>query len=89
MTRATLPEWPRGMNVELAAAYVGLSPGTFRSGVEAGMWPEPMRIGKRTIWDRARLDEAVDKLSGRGQVDRTDTISKAITRYGENRAQRR
>jgi hypothetical protein len=71
-----IPEgaWPRGLSADEAAAYVGLSRNTFLRQVEEGLWPDPIKIGKRTsrhreiagrvIWDRHRLDLALDQLSG-------------------------
>jgi hypothetical protein len=66
MTRARIPygAWPRGLPEELAAFYVGETPSAFRDGVKAGEWPEPKRRGKRNVWDRTLLDQAMDKHSG-------------------------
>ena len=55
---------PRGLSLEEAAAYVGLSPGRFLVDVEAGRYPPPTRHGKRQVWDRRALDRAMDTLSG-------------------------
>ena len=60
---AALPNWPRLLSVELAAAYVGVSKTTFLVGV-GNTWPRPIRHGKRALWDRARLDRTVDAMSG-------------------------
>lgn len=60
------PNWPRGLSEEQAAAYVGVSVGTFRSEVAAGIWPPPDRRGpdgKRKVWDRTLLDRAFDRRS--------------------------
>ncbi|MEK9967773.1 MAG: hypothetical protein VW600_01470 [Ferrovibrio sp.] len=60
------PTWPRGLSEEQAAAYVGVSVGTFRSEVEAGIWPPADRRGpegKRKVWDRTLLDQAFDRRS--------------------------
>jgi predicted DNA-binding transcriptional regulator AlpA len=61
---APLPHWPRLLSDDLAAAYVGLSVTTFRERVGLGKLPKPVRIGKRTLWDRRMLDRQVDALSG-------------------------
>ncbi len=55
-----LPHWPRWLNQRGAAAYLGVSPGTFRTEYLAGVWPDPMR-GR--LWDRKALDAASDRLS--------------------------
>ena len=61
---------PRGLSLDLAAAYVGLTPKVFLDDVKAGRFPQPSRHGKadsrkpqRTVWDRDALDRAMDKLS--------------------------
>ena len=64
MIHARLPAWPRLLSVELAAAYLSISRAHFLDGVKAGRWPAPIRHGKRTLWDRQRLDGLVDVLSG-------------------------
>ncbi len=64
MTRpAHMPHgaWPRGLNYELAAAYRGVSPNTFRAMVKAGTMPKPETCGQRKIFDRHRIDEAWDR----------------------------
>ena len=64
MTRsAHMPHgaWPRGLGVDQAAPYVGVSRNKFRSEVKAGLWPKPETRGGRKIWDRHRLDEAWDR----------------------------
>lgn len=62
---------PRGIKLEEAAAYVGLSPSAFEDAVKAGRFPQPLRFGgsdrkaARKVWDKAALDDAMDVLSGR------------------------
>ena len=51
-------QWPRGLNAEQAAVYVGVSCNTFLSEVKAGLWPKAQDRGKRKIWDRVKIDEA-------------------------------
>jgi hypothetical protein len=61
-----LPFWPRGLSQEQAAAYVGVSSGTFLEEVEAGIWPAGQRRGPRggrVVWDRKQLDLRYDGLS--------------------------
>lgn len=57
-----LPEWPRLLSEPEAAAYVGLSVNTFRGNV-GKIFPAPVYIGHRKLYDRLALDEAVDTLS--------------------------
>lgn len=65
MGSANLPNWPRRLSAELAAAYLGISKTTLLTGVGSRRYPEPMRDGKRVLWDRETLDEWVDAASGR------------------------
>ncbi len=60
-----LPHWPRLLSADLAAGYVGIGETNFLAGVEAGRWPKPIAYGRRHLWDRLALDEAVDRLSGK------------------------
>jgi len=56
--------WPRGLNADQAAAYVGLKRTKFLDEVKAGIWPAPLKFfGKRTVWDRHLLDRALDNLA--------------------------
>jgi hypothetical protein len=59
MNRPTLPDWPRLMGEDMAAAYVSLSATTLR---EKG--PAPARLGKRKLYDRHDLDRWADRLAG-------------------------
>jgi len=36
---AGMPDWPRWLTTDLAAAYVGASETKFREEVDAGLWP--------------------------------------------------
>jgi len=53
---------PRGLSREQAAAYVGVSVGTFDAMVEDGRMPAPKVINRRQVWDRHALDAAFDAL---------------------------
>ncbi len=55
---------PRGLSREQANRYVGLSGGTFRRLVEEGVLPTALPFGRRRVWDRRALDQALDRLSG-------------------------
>lgn len=59
LDRSVLPEWPRLMSEDLAAAYLSIGKTMLR---EQG--PEPQRIGHRVVWDRKALDRWADVLSG-------------------------
>lgn len=61
----SLPNWPRLLSAEFAASYVGIGETSFLAGVSRGDWPKPLRLGRRTVWDRAVLDERVDQIGGR------------------------
>jgi predicted DNA-binding transcriptional regulator AlpA len=63
--RASLPDWskwcpPRGLNRVQAAAYVGVGITYFDRMVRDGRMPKPLRgMGRRKVWDRHQLDEAI------------------------------
>jgi predicted DNA-binding transcriptional regulator AlpA len=51
---------PRGLNIKQAAAYFGVSRGTFLTLVERGVAPQPLNLGvKRSVYDRLALDAAL------------------------------
>ncbi|MGE0700896.1 MAG: helix-turn-helix transcriptional regulator [Hyphomicrobiaceae bacterium] len=56
----------RGLSLDEAAAYVGLSRHTFEKEVAAGRFPPALSLGTcdRHIWDRRALDAALDRLAG-------------------------
>ena len=54
---------PRGLSRMQAAAYIGVSMTLFDEMVRDGRMPKPMRINKRTVWDRVKVDEAFAALS--------------------------
>ena len=56
-----LPHWPRWLNQQQAAVYLGVSPATFRTEIKHGVWPGPGR--RLNLWDRKALDAASDRLS--------------------------
>ena len=64
-TGTSLPYWPRLLGAELAARYVGVSRSSFLARV-GKTWPRPKRIGRRVLFDRVELDNAVDDLDGEG-----------------------
>lgn len=62
---SSLPGWPRMLRRTKAAAYCDLAPGKFLAEVAAGRLPLPVRLGGEDHWDRAALDEDLNRLSGR------------------------
>jgi hypothetical protein len=54
-----LPDWPRLMTIELAAAYLSRSETVIR---ERG--PKPKRDGRSILYDRHDLDRWADRLDG-------------------------
>jgi hypothetical protein len=59
MKRAALPGWPRLMNVEMAADYLGVG----RTMLEEH-GPRPKRWRGRVLYDRQALDLFADALDG-------------------------
>ena len=47
-----------------AAHYIGVSATYFDQLVKTGKMPMPFDLGSCRLWDRRRLDEAIDELSG-------------------------
>lgn len=70
-TRAVeiLPFIPRGLNREQAATYVGIGSRMFDELVAEGALPSPFRLRGRKIWDRTRLDRAIDDLQPDAAAD--------------------
>ncbi len=61
-----LPDWPRAMGEDLAAAYVALSPATLRRRVQANDAPTPIQLTEgRRVWLREDLDAWLDRKAGR------------------------
>lgn len=73
MPSRPLPDWPRGLQEAMAAAYVGISPGQFRAFVDRGEAPKPVHFpGRRIVWLRDDLDAWLDRLAGRAPVSLAD-----------------
>ncbi len=53
---------PRGLSREAAARYIGVGTTTFDRMVEERQMPKPIRVGKRVIWDRIKIDAAFSDL---------------------------
>jgi excisionase family DNA binding protein len=55
---------PRGLSREEAADYVGVSACTFDKLVREGRMPAAIGINSRRVWDRHKLDDAINALAG-------------------------
>lgn len=56
---ARMPGWPRLMDVDLAAAYLGIGASTLRD-----KGPGAKHLGRRVLYDRRDLDRWADALGG-------------------------
>ncbi|MFN4017669.1 MAG: helix-turn-helix transcriptional regulator [Reyranella sp.] len=63
----TLSYPPRGLSREEAARYIGVGTTTFDGLVADGRMPKPMRLGKRVIWDRLKIEAAFADLDEGGR----------------------
>jgi excisionase family DNA binding protein len=71
--RDSLSYPPRGLSREEAARYVGVGATTFDRLIEEGRMPKPLRVGKRVIWDRLKVEAAfaeLDEDAGENSIDR-------------------
>lgn len=55
---------PRRMRETAAAYYTGVSESTFRSKVDAGVYPPPRREGGMIFWLRDDLDAMIERQFG-------------------------
>ena len=70
MGGATMPSWPRALSQPLAAAYTGLSEGSFRAHVMKEV--PPVRLSKKRIaWLREDLDAWLDRKAGKDPAETT------------------
>lgn len=70
---ASLP--PRGLSRVEAAAYIGVSAGTFDELVASGHMPGPKRLRARKIWDRHALDAAFAALPDNEEANPWDKMT--------------
>lgn len=75
---AHLPDWPRLMDVDLAAAYLGIGASTLRA-----TRIEPVRHGRRVLYDRRDLDRWADALAGQpldepARAAETDDVARRV-----------
>jgi predicted DNA-binding transcriptional regulator AlpA len=74
---------PRLMELERAAAYVGLGPTKFSEMVKAGHMPKPVDLDGSPRWDRVDLDRTVDDLKEIWrQAKPRSVIDEALERLG-------
>ena len=74
----TLAYPPRGLSREEAARYIGVSATTFDRLIAEGRMPKPLRVGKRTIWDRVKLGLAFSALDDAGEENRLDRALRMV-----------
>jgi len=72
--RVGLPYPPRGLCREDAALYIGVGTTTFDRLVDEGKMPRPIRVGKRVLWDRLKLEAAFSDLD----EDRENYFDRAL-----------
>ena len=63
---AMLPDWPRLMDAETAAAYLSISRSLFLDRVKRKVYPSALKEeGERgAYWDRCAIDATLDLRSG-------------------------
>ena len=66
------PRDPIGLGREEAAAFIGVSPGTFDKLVSAGAMPAARCIGQRRIWHAGELETAFLALPRAGDSGEND-----------------
>ena len=66
---------PRLLSREQAAAYVGVGVTKFDEMVADGRMPRAKRIDGRKVWDRHRLDSAIDDLPTDGDSNEWDAVA--------------
>ena len=76
-----LPDWPRLLSREQAAAYLGVSVGMLESRI-GDPFPEPIRIGGRKLYDRRTLDRAVDHLTGAVPQSAAEEVRQGLMNAG-------
>jgi hypothetical protein len=60
---------PRCLNRARAAWYVGVGVTLFDEMIRDGRMPKPFKVNTRTLWDRYRLDDAIEALSDQDASD--------------------
>lgn len=68
-----------------AASMVDLSPRAFDGAVAAGLFPSPIKVGRRSLWSTKALAMAVDQLAGL-EADSDAKAMEALGKWKKNRA---
>ena len=71
----SIPYPPRGLSRDEAARYIGVGVSTFDRLIGEGRMPRPLRVGKRVIWDRLKVEAAFAELD---EDDGENTIDRAL-----------
>ena len=77
-TPDTLAYPPRGLSREEAARYIGVGTTTFDRLVAEGRMPKPLRVGKRAIWDRVKVELAFAALDEGDEGNRLDRALRMV-----------
>ena len=74
--RQNLPDWPAAMREDLAAAFLDISPGTFRAKVMPKLHPVRLSPGC-ILYRRSELQALLDREAGAADasLDRGGTLS--------------
>ena len=72
VTPDSVPYPPRGLSREEAARYVGVGTSMFDQLIAEGRMPRPLRVGKRLIWDRLKIEAAFADLDEGGRENAID-----------------
>lgn len=84
-----LPNWPALLDEDLAAAYLHMSPESFRA-VTAQNKVAPVDMGLRLLrWRRRDLDALVDRLPARGAKLNPDAPIRDPAKAGLEKVRRR
>lgn len=65
----SVPDWPRMLRRDLAAAYCDLSTAGFVREVLNGTLPPSISLDGQEHWSRTAIDEHLDRLTGQAQPD--------------------
>lgn len=69
-----LPDWPRMMKREIAAAYLNISEAELEREILAGRLPHPVKLGNTMHWSRAEIDRCLEQLTGSNDDDWRSTV---------------
>lgn len=62
MQKSSINQWVRGLARESAAKYIGIGTTFFDQLVAEGIFPPPVKIGGRKVWDVRDLDDSFEAL---------------------------